>query len=353
MVGHFYVLSPKVKKLVMAKFSQKIRSFIGQKAFAVFCSILKKPKFFNWAVIFFSQVAAKGVGTNKCLENGFLPVPVHFYSPIPDLKDLEKRKVWDQRSNMKGINFDIKRQLGLLDRLGKKFSHECVWPFAKTTDETEFHLDNNSFLYGDAASLHCLIREFKPRRIIEIGSGYSSKVISRALELNKKEVGKQGEYIIIDPYPPEYVSKKLIKFTCLIKERVELIDAKFFERLSKNDILFIDSGHSVRIGSDVNYLYLEVLPRLKNGVIVHCHDIDMPYEYPKCYSTNEVFRQFWTERYLLQAFLIFNNRFEVILPMGYLMRNHIAKFKKLFRSYNPLKPGGRLSISVSFWMRRK
>lgn len=337
----------------MRKITKKIKETVSRKVFGAFCLLLYRPRLFNWLVIFFSRIARGGVGSDKCLEHGFLPIPVHFYSPIPDLKDLEKRKVWDKKSELGGIRFDVKKQLALLERLGKKYGYECSWPFEKTTKEGEFYLDNNSFLFGDAASLHSIIREFKPNRIFEIGSGNSSKIISKALMLNKKEDGKHGEYTIIDPYPLGYVSKKLINYKCLVRERVELVDPKIFDQLKKNDILFIDTGHSVRIGSDVNFLYLDVLPRLKSGVIIHCHDIDMPYEYPKCYATNETFRQFWTERYLLQAFLIFNNQFEVILPMGYLMRNHILRFKKLFPAYNPEKPGGRLSISVSFWMRRK
>lgn len=315
--------------------------------------MLEKPLFYDWASIFFSRVAVNGTGSNKCLKRGFLPVPVHFYSPIPDLKDLEKRKVWDQKSNLSGLEFDIKEHLAFLQRLGEKYGKECSWKFEKTAKESEFYLDNKSFLFGDAASLHSIIREFKPSRVIEIGSGNSSKIISQALKLNKEEGGKSGEYTIIDPYSLRHIRKGVINYTHLIKERVELVDPKIFEQLGKNDILFIDSSHSVKIGSDVNFLFLEVLGRLKSGVFIHCHDIDLPYEYPKCYATEEKFHQFWTERYLLQAFLAFNNQFEIVLPMAYLMRNYISRFKKLFPSYDPKKPGGRLSISVSFWMRRK
>jgi hypothetical protein len=138
--------------------------------------------------------------------------------------------------------------------------------------------------------------------------------------------------------------------TELVVNRVELLDTNFFDQLNANDILFIDSGHCVIIGGDVNYLFLEILPRLAPGVIVHIHDIGIPYEYSKTYATSETFRQFWTEQYLLQGFLCFNNEFEILLAMNYLMSDHSEFFKKTFPFYNPnLHP----FFSGSFWIRRK
>lgn len=315
--------------------------------------MLGKPLFFDWASIFFSRVAVNGTGSNKCLKRGFLPVPVHFYSPIPDLKDLEKRKVWDQKSNLPGLEFNVKKHLALLQRLGEKYGKECSWPKEETGNCADYIVGNKTFLFGCAASLYTLIREYKPKKIIEIGSGNSSKIISQAIARNVQEGGRKTEYLIVDPFPSPPVSNRQIKFDRLIKKRVELVDPAFFDQLGKDDFLFIDSGHTVRIGSDVNFLYLEILPRINPGVLVHCHDIDLPYEYPKCYATDNKFRQFWTERYLLQAFLAFNNQFEILLPMTYLMRNYPKEFKRLFPLYDPNFPGGRLAISPSFWMRRK
>lgn len=315
-------------------------------------SWLYRSFLFDWLIKIFKKTAIEGCGSDRCLEKGFLPVPANYFSPIPDLKDLEKRRVWDKKSEMNGIDFNLKNQLILLDKLGQKYGPECNWPLRATTNPADYFVDNKSFVFGCAATSHTIIREFKPSKVIEIGSGYSSIIISNALDLNRKEDGKNAEYIIIDPFPLPVVSRKLIHYNKLIKKRIELIDPKFFDQLDENDILFIDSGHSVRIGGDINFLYLEVLPRLRPGVIIHCHDIDMPYEYPKFYATNKAFRQFWTERYLLQAFLIYNKQFEILLATTYLMRNHMAKFKKLFPSYNPRIPEGRHAISPSFWMRR-
>lgn len=298
----------------------------------------------------FRVVAIGGHGSNICLKNGFLPIPVHFYSPVPDINDLEKRKIWDFRSELKGINFRADTQLELLKQLGSDFSEECQWPLQPTENLSKFYLQNQSFSYGCAASTHCVIRHFKPRTIIEIGSGMSSRVISKATQLNRFKNSHYSNYIIVDPYPGDFIKNRSIEMKELIESRVELLDMSFFEQLKANDILFIDSSHSVKIGGDVNYLFLEILPRLAPGVIVHIHDIGIPYEYLKTYATSESFRQFWTEQYLLQGFLCFNNEFEILLAMNYLMSDHSKVFKKTFPFYNPdLHP----FFSGSFWMRRK
>jgi len=100
------------------------------------------------------------------------------------------------------------------------------------------------------------------------------------------------EYVIIDPYPLDIIKNELKNITKLIIEKGELLDSAFFDQLQKNDILFIDSGHTVKTGSDVNYLILDILPRIKPGVVIHFHDISLPYEYPKIYYTNPQFRVF-------------------------------------------------------------
>jgi hypothetical protein len=299
-----------------------------------------------WAK-FFRKVAFSGEGTDVCLQNGFLPVPVNFYWPIPDLVELEQRKVWDVRSDLAGVNFRLEEQVKLLMDLGEKYGAECNWSPTPTSNPLDFYTENNSFSFGCAASLHTIIRSRRPIRIIEIGSGNSSKVISAAL-LRNAEIGERAEYIIVDPYPGDLI-KTLPGVSQVITEKVEMTDVQQFESLGDNDILFIDSSHTVRTGGDVNFLYLEVLPRLARGVIVHIHDISLPYEYQKAYFTNPSFRVFWTEAYLLQAFLCLNPHFEIMLAMNYLMTNHRGEFSKAFTHYNPAI---HKATSGSFWIRR-
>jgi hypothetical protein len=277
-------------------------------------------------------------------------MPVDFHSPVPDLRDLESRKVWDGRSDLAGIDFRPDAQVAFLLKLGEEFGRECDWPPNSSGDPHEFYTENQSFSYGCAAGTHCILRHFKPHHVIEVGSGNSSLVIARALALNAQDASGGAEYIIVDPYPQSMIEGGLPALTRLVKERVELLDVSFFDRLGNNDILFIDSGHVVRIGGDVNYLILDVLPRLASGVIVHFHDIGLPYEYPKVYATNPKFRMFWTEAYLLEAFLCLNNQFEILLAMNYLMTEHQEVFRAAFPFYDPHK---HRAVSGSFWIHRK
>jgi len=257
--------------------------------------------------------------------------------------------VWQRKSDLPGVDFRPDKQVQFLRNLGGKYGNECNWPAISTGNIQEFYTENNSFSFGCAASLHTILRWYKPRKVFEIGSGNSSLIFSGALTRNASE-GYPCDYIIIDPYPSALLQHGLSCLTKIIPERVELIDASFFESLGENDILFIDSGHTVRTGSDVNFLFLDVLPRLAPGVIVHVHDIGLPYEYPEVYFTNPSFRMFWTEAYLLQAFLTFNSQYEVLLALNYIMSNERREFVQAFPNYDPSK---HKATSGSFWMRRK
>jgi Methyltransferase domain len=298
-----------------------------------------------------TRMARTGAGTDSCLRRGSLPMPVHYYSPVPDLNDLERRKVWYRRSPLSGIDFRSDQQKALLRQLGLEYGQECDWPLEPTSDPYQFHLQNQNFSYGCAASTHCIIRHFKPRRVIEIGSGNSSLVIAAAVNRNARESdGQATDYTIVDPYPRLTSETGLPGLSRLHKQPVEQLEVDFFRQLGENDLLFIDSGHTVRIGGDVNFLILDVLPCLAPGVIVHVHDIGLPSEYPKVYATNPRFRMFWTEAYLLQAFLCFNTEFEVLLAMSSLMQDYAAQFRAAFPLYDPAKYP---MISGSFWLRRK
>lgn len=296
-----------------------------------------------------SRIAQSGAGTNRCLRSKCLPLPVHFYSPIPDIDELEKRNVWEKVSPLSGIDFQIDQQIEFLTLLGKKFGSECDWP-VKEQKPDQFCLDNTSFSFGCAASLFSMIRYFQPAKIIEIGSGNSSFVIQEALAKNFREGGIKGNHIVIDPFINFNVKKFFGKSIRLYEQPVECLDPSFFTQLKQNDILFIDSSHSVKIGSDVNYLILEILPIINSGVIVHFHDINLPFEYQKVYATNPQFRMFWTESYLLQAFLSCNNQYEILLAMYYLMKEHTRLLPQLFPFSNRELPS---RISSSFWIRKK
>jgi hypothetical protein len=295
------------------------------------------------------KMATTGMGTDACLKRRCLPMPVHYYSPVPDVEDLRERKIWSRRSDLAGVDMREDAQVTLLKELGKEFGEECVWPAEPTGDPTQFFTNNSGFSYGCAAGTHMIVRRFKPRRVIEIGSGSSSRVLAAALCMNAQErPHSMPEYTVVDPYPAEGL-QSLPGLTRLLRQRVELLDFSTFLDLQANDVLFIDSGHTVRIGGDVNFLILDILPRLAPGVVVHFHDIPMPYEYAEVYCTNHRFRMFWTESYLLQAFLSLNDSYEVLLAMNYLMTDRPEVFRAALRHYLPRVHG---LPSHSFWIRR-
>jgi hypothetical protein len=282
-------------------------------------------------------------------RHGFHVMPVHFYQPIPDTQSLPET-LWNQPSKLVGIDMNDSGQLDLLRRHFPKFRDEYEQlPTKPTGERGGFHLNNRLFDGTDALVAYCMVRQFQPGLIIEIGSGFSSLLLAQAAARNGK-----SNLICIEPFPREFVRKGFPGLQSLIEERVQDIDLEFFSQLYSGDILFIDSSHTVKIGGDVNYLFLEVLPRLKPGVIVHVHDIFLPFEYRRDWVLDEF--RFWSEQYLLQAFLTFNSEFEVMMATHYLAHRYREDLKTAFPNLENLKPplpnpvkwdGG------SFWMRRR
>ena len=296
------------------------------------------------------RMADTGRATDDCLRWGALPLPVHFYSPVPDLDDLARRRVWERRSPLAGIDFRPEAQVEFLGRIGRAYGPECDWPAEPAGAPDRFHTENGCFSFGCAAGAHGVLRHFKPRRVFEIGSGNSSLVLAAALRRNERDGAPAADYTIIDPYPGPVVRGGLPGVTRLVDRPVEQVPPEAFAELGENDVLFIDSGHTVRIGGDVNFLLLDVLPALAPGVVVHLHDIHLPYEYPERYARNAAFRMLWTEGYLLQAFLALNREYEVLLAMQFLQQEHAAAFQAAFPRFDPTR---HRSVSASFWMRRK
>jgi predicted O-methyltransferase YrrM len=267
-------------------------------------------------------------------RHGFHVTPVHFYQPIPDTQALPD-SLWSQPTELVGISMNDRVQLDLLQNHFTKLREEYRnFPAEPPPGQ------QRPFRGIDALVAYCMVRHFQPRLIIEVGSGFSSLVLGQAAARNKSSA-----LICIDPFPSELLRENSISvLRSLVETKVQELDVEFFSKLDSGDILFIDSSHTVRIGGDVNYLFLEVLPRLKPGVIVHVHDIFLPFEYRRDWVLDEF--RFWTEQYLLQAFLMFNSEFEVLMANSYLNHYHRADFKAAFPGLPSWKGG-------SFWMRRK
>ena len=177
---------------------------------------------------------------------------------------------------------------------------ECGFPYGEPAETGGFYLGNDYFEAVDAEVYHSLIRHYRPRQVLEIGSGNSTVVALRAAAMNRHE-GAETLVTCIEPYPEPGLRRSLQGAGKLIERPVQEVGFEVFEDLSRNDILFIDSSHVAKFGSDVVFEYLEVLPRLKPGVLVHVHDIFIPFDYPRKWIVDE--HKFWNEQYLLQAFL--------------------------------------------------
>jgi hypothetical protein len=162
-----------------------------------------------------------------------------------------------------------------------------------------------------------LLRELKPRRMIEVGSGYSSLL---AADINHRFLASGIDLRCIEPYPPPFLRLPIAGITALIESRVEEVGLALFASLGRGDVLFIDSSHVVKTGSDVNYLIFEVLPRLGPGVVVHFHDIFLPNEYPKDWVLDE--GRSWNEQYVVRALLMDSRRFKVIFGCAYAIEHH-------------------------------
>ena len=237
-------------------------------------------------------------------RHGFHVTPVHFYQPIPDTQTLPQT-LWNQPSKLVGVDMNDSMQLDLLRNEFPKFRDEYEqFPTKPTANPAQFYLNNGPFDRMDALVAYCMVRHFRPRLIIEVGGGFSSLLLGQALQKN----GNVSNLVCIEPYPPKFLKRGFPGLHSLIEKKVQDVDLGFFSELRRDDMLFIDSSHTVKIGGDVNYLFLEVLPRLNPGVIVHIHDIFFPFDYPRDWVINKL--RFWTEQYLLQTFLTFNSEFE-------------------------------------------
>lgn len=277
---------------------------------------------------------------------GFHVTSNHFYEPVPDTRTL-KNELWSKHTKMMGVKINEEKQIDLLFRFSSRFKAEYEsFPQLKTTVQYQYYINNGTFGAVDGEILYCMIRHFKPSKIFEIGSGYSTFLAAQAILKNEEDKSHKCDLIVFDPYPNDVLKAGFPGLSKLITTKIQDVPLTTFNELKKNDILFIDSSHVLKIGSDVQYEYLEILPRLNNGVVVHIHDIFLPSEYPKEWVLKN--HLFWTEQYILQAFLAFNSDFEVLWGSSYMCLKYPEKLEEAFSSYNrtSVLPG-------SFWIRKK
>lgn len=279
---------------------------------------------------------------------GFHVVPVHYYQPIPDTRQLPE-KTWSKQSEMPGVNLDLAAQVKRLRAYHERYAAEYdAFPREPTADPDQFYLNNVSYRSVDAEILYCLIRDLKPRRIYEVGSGFTTKLSAQAILKNRQEEPRyDGELVAFEPYPVAWLERGFAGLARLEKQKVQDVPLKTWQELEKNDILFIDSSHVVSIGSDVVHEVLEILPRLAKGVVVHVHDIFFPKELPRQWVMEE--RRFWDEQYLIQAFLAFNESFRVLWAGHAMHVTHPDELAKAIASYRD-RPDDQ--VPQSLWLQK-
>lgn len=284
---------------------------------------------------------------NLGMDGDFFPFG-HFYSLYPDLQEVQDSYARVQSASISradGICLNTEKQIETLNRMNDMWDDLPKWEKYGTNVESKFRyrVGNPSIGMSDSVVLHFMLRLLKPKRFIEVGSGYTS-----ALTLDTAEYYMENNIDLkfIEPYPQLLYS--LLKETddkdkMVIAAKLQTISLDVFRDLHDGDILFIDSSHSVKFGSDVNYLFFHILPHLQKGVYVHLHDIFYPWEYP----ANWIMKGMgWNELYLLRAFLQYNDSWEIVFFNHYMAREHRDLYCDEWRKISDLGGG-------SFWMRKK
>lgn len=280
------------------------------------------------------------------MKSSQLWVPAgHFYSPVVDPDDPHVRQVLDNHSTC-----ELPENSGVVldEEILHWFEHISSFykelPFAaEKSSSLRYFYQNGAYEYGDAATYFGMIRYLQPKRIIEIGSGYSSCL---AMDTNDRFFNRRIDLTFIEPYPETLLS--LLREddpyrNRLIRSKVQDVPTSVFQTLQPNDILFIDSSHVAKMASDVNDYIFRILPALNPGVVIHIHDIPYPFEYASDWIDKE--NRSWNEAYLLRAFLQFNTSFKVIYFNHYMYR----RYPDLLRQKMPMCL---INCGASIWLKR-
>lgn len=246
--------------------------------------------------------------------------PGHFYSPIPDPEDIARRgaTIFNRTRRPAGIDLNEAHQLDLLRRLG---AHAARLPFApEPRPGLSYAYENPNFSYGDAMAYAGMLMEFRPRRVIEVGSGHSSALL---VDVDQAFLGGATEITCIEPYPAllqSLLPPAAFERIRVIPSPVQEVDLAVFAALEAGDFLFIDSTHVSKCGSDVNFELFDVLPILAPGVLIHFHDMFYPFEYPEDWVLKD--NRAWNELYVMRAFLADNPRYAIEYFHDFIAREH-------------------------------
>lgn len=258
---------------------------------------------------------------------GVFPVVDHYFEPLFDARPI--RTSLQERRKLPGIELNEAAQLQFLSSL--TFSSEL----GQVGLGVPFHV-SQSFGPGDAEFLYQFVRQLKPRRVVEVGCGTSTRIIAAALGANSTQDRIAAEHVCIEPFKVPWLEE--MPGVTVIRDRAEVVARETFTKLERGDFLFIDSTHMIRPQGDVLTEYLQIAPSLRSGVFIHSHDIFTPYDYPSTWVCDEV--KFWNEQYLLEALLTGTAYFRVVAALSFLARNHYEDLKKVCPLLEPGRQPG-------------
>lgn len=276
----------------------------------------------------------------------FYPIG-HFYSLYPRVEDVCNLPDYARDDNygslnIPGIDLNCNVQKTYLDKMMRLYPDMLEWKNVNEESEYRFRLNNPSFTNGDVVALYGMLNILKPKRWIEVGSGWTSAL---TIDVNEYCLDNKVELTFIEPYADTL--RQILKDTDnvnLIEKGLQEVELEVFDQLEDGDVLFVDSTHVSKPQSDVNYLFFNILPRLKSGVIIHLHDIFFPFEYPHEW----IKRGFvLNELYLLRSFLQYNDKFEILYFQNQMEKLYRHEMEKCWPLENGVIHGG------SFWMRKK
>lgn len=270
---------------------------------------------------------------------GYNVVPRVFWSPIPNIHEINRTLLAEQRT-LPGINLQVSNALVLLDQLTRFASEIAQIPIHRSS-ECICWLDNGTYAGFDAATLYAMLRHLQPSRYIEVGCGYSTRASTLALLRNVAD-GQNCESHFIEPYPSDQFLELKLPGT-YHRQRIEQVPLELFGQLEAGDVLFIDTSHVLKTQNDVEHELLRILPSLKPGVWVHVHDIFTPYDYPEEWVLGSP-RAGNNEQYALECLLSGGGAWQPRLPLHLLWRDHRATLDRL-RPGAPDRP-------AAFWMQR-
>ncbi len=287
-----------------------------------------------------AAVRAYGLARRAAERVGLQLVLKTYYSPIPDLAQLPA-DVWEARDELRGLAFDLDAQMAFVESDLEPQLAGLVWG-ADVAPAHSYDPSNDSYPLADARTLYAMVRHLRPREIVELGSGQTTRVMAQACRENARD-GHPARLRAFDPFPTA-ADDSLPGLAELSRTKAQDVPDDVFAELHSGDILFVDTTHTVKVASDVNDIVLRVLPVLEKGVYVHVHDIFLPYEYPRFFFAD--YALYWAEQYLLQAFLAFNSEFETVCAVHALGRERGTRMV----SAGLLEPG---AIGSSIWIRRR